>query len=326
MRRLRILVAESAGFPLEAYNLLRHDAEVVLADLDRRQLEMQVREADVLWVRLRHKVDSELLRLAPRLAAVACPATGVNHIDTGALERRGIQLLCLRGESEFLRDVRATAEHTIGLMLALLRKVPAAVEHVLDGGWNRDLFQGAELFGKTVGIVGYGRMGRIVARYLAAFEAKVLACDPAVRAGDVEAGVTLAAFETLLRESDIVSLHVNLTPETREFFGARQFDLMPRGSILINTARGELVDESALQEALDSGRLAGAAVDVLSDECSAGMDGHPMVEYARRHSNLVITPHVGGCTAESMHKTELFLARKLMQHLHSAAAAVSTAP
>jgi len=324
MRRLRILIAESTGFPLEAYNLLRHDAEVVLADLDRRELEVQVREADVLWVRLRHKVDQELLRLAPRLAVVACPATGVNHIDTGALERRGIQLLCLRGEVEFLRDVRGTAEHTIGLMLALLRRVPAAFEHVLEGGWNRDLFQGAELFGKTVGIVGYGRLGRIVARYLAAFEAKVLACDPAVRAGDVEAGVTLAAFDTLLRESEIVSLHVNLTPGTQGFFGARQFELMPKGSILINTARGELVDESALQDALFGGRLAGAALDVLSNERSAGMGGHPLVEYARRHPNLIITPHLAGCTAESMGKTEMFLAHKLMKHLNSAAATVST--
>ena len=127
MRRLRILIAESTGFPLEAYNLLRHDADVVLADLDRPQLEAQVREADVLLVRLRHKVDQELLRLAPRLAVVACPVTGVNHIDTGALERRGIQLLCLRGEVEFLRDVRGTAEHTIGLMLALLRRVAASL-------------------------------------------------------------------------------------------------------------------------------------------------------------------------------------------------------
>jgi D-3-phosphoglycerate dehydrogenase / 2-oxoglutarate reductase len=318
MRKTRILVAESFGFPLEAYNLLRQDAEVVLADLDRRGIETMVRDAEVLWVRLRHQVDTDLLKVAPRLETVATPTTGLNHVDTAALERRGIRLLSLRGETEFLKEVRGTAEYTIGLILALLRHIPAAVEHARGGGWNRDLFQGSELFGKNVGIVGYGRLGRIVARYARTFEARVLACDPAVPSDSVEEGVLMVPLDSLLRQSDIVSLHVSLTSDTRQFFGSRQFERMKQGSCLVNTARGELVDEAALLANLRSGRLAGAALDVVTAENPAGMEYHPVIEYARRHPNLIVTPHLGGCTAESMHKTEVFLARKLWKHIHSA--------
>ena len=318
MRRTRILVAEAFGFPLEAYNLLRQDAEVVLADLDRRGIETMVRDAEVLWVRLRHRVDADLLKAAPRLEMVATPTTGLNHVDTAALERRGIRLLSLRGETEFLKDVRGTAEFTVGLILALLRHLPASVEHVRGGGWNRDLFQGGELYGKNIGIVGYGRLGRIVARYARAFEAKVLACDPAVPADSAEPGVVMVPLDTLLRQSDIVSLHVSLTSDTRQFFGAREFERMKEGSWFINTARGELVDEAALLANLRSGRLAGAALDVVTREDPAGMGFHPVIEYARRHPNLIVTPHLGGCTVESMHKTEVFLARKLREHIHSA--------
>ncbi len=321
MRRTKILVAESNGFPLEAYNLLRQEADVVLADLDRRGLESRVHDADVLWVRLRHRVDDALLRAAPRLAIVATPTTGLTHIDTEALDSRGVRLLCLRGESEFLKDVRGTAEHTICLILALLRHLPESFEHVLGGGWNRDLFRGGELFGKTVGVVGYGRLGRIVARYLLAFEAKVLASDPAVAPGSAESGVSLVSFARLLEEADIVTLHVSLTEESRKFFGRSQFEAMKPGAVFINTARGELADEGALLDALHSGRISGAAVDVLTGENLAGMGRHPLVEHARINPNLIVTPHLGGCTLESMHKTEMFLARKLWEHIHPAAAA-----
>jgi D-3-phosphoglycerate dehydrogenase / 2-oxoglutarate reductase len=321
MRRTKILVAESNGFPLEAYNLLRQEADVVLADLDRRGLESRLHDADVLWVRLRHRVDAALLRTAPRLTIVATPTTGLTHIDTEALENRGVRLLCLRGETEFLKDIRGTAEHTVCLILALLRHLPESFEHVLAGGWNRDLFRGGELFGKTVGIVGYGRLGRIVARYLLAFEAKVLACDPAVAAGSAEPGVAVVSFTRLLEESDVVTLHVNLTEESRNFFGRPQFDAMKPGAVFINTARGELVDERALLDALNSGRICGAALDVLAGESVAGMGRRPLIEHARTHPNLIVTPHLGGCTLESMHKTEMFLARKLREHLQPAAAA-----
>jgi D-3-phosphoglycerate dehydrogenase len=200
-------------------------------------------------------------------------------------------------------------------MLTLLRHLPAAVTHVHDGGWDRDQFKGHELHEKTVGVVGYGRLGRIVARYVRAFDARVLVTDPHVGASALDPGIVLVTLEELLQEADLVTLHVNLCDATYGFFGPAQFTAMKPGSWFINTSRGELVDEQALLAALRSGHIAGAAVDVLAAERSAGMGSHPLVVYARENENLIITPHIGGCTVESMAKTESFLAERLLSLL-----------
>lgn len=302
MNTRRILIAESRGFPATARRTLERCGEVILADLDRAGLEAAIGHAQVLWVRLRHRIDEALLDRAPGLEAIATPTTGLTHIDMEAVARRGIELVSLRGESDFLKDVRATAEHTIGLILALLRHIPAAAAHTASGGWDRNLFRGTEIYGKTVGVVGYGRLGRIAARYLRAFDARVLATDP--HAAAMEPGVERVRLDDLLRAADIVTVHVNLTEETRRLFGRREFARMKSGSYFINTSRGELVDEAALGEALRSGRLAGAAVDVVTDE---HITPSPLIGMP----NLLVTPHIGGCTVESMQKTERFLAAKL---------------
>jgi D-3-phosphoglycerate dehydrogenase len=178
------------------------------------------------------------------------------------------------------------------------------------GGWDRDLFRGNELHRKTAGIVGLGRVGRMVAGYLQALGMTVIASDPAP-ARPPQAGIKLLPLAQLLERADLVTLHVSLSDQTTGFFGEREFKRMRAGAWFINTSRGELVDEKALLHALASDRLAGAALDVISHENSAGMSGHPLVTYARTHRNLLITPHIGGCTAESMEKTEIFLADKV---------------
>lgn len=310
-RSFRIFVAESLGFPPRAAAALSEVGELVLGNVDRKGLLSCVRNADVLWARVRHQIDSEVISAAQRLKVIATPTTGLNHIDVEAAARLDIQVLSLMGEKEFLQDVRATAEHTVGLMLALLRHIPASLCHVRGGGWNRDLFKGRELYGKTIGVVGYGRLGRIVARYLRVFDTNILVTDPAVDVNSVEPGVTLLPLTQLLHEADLVTLHVNLCDETCGLFGQEQFEAMQKGAWFVNTSRGELVDESALLDALRSERLSGAAVDVLCNEHFDGMKNHPLVVYAREHNNLIITPHIGGCTAESMEKTELFLANRL---------------
>jgi D-3-phosphoglycerate dehydrogenase / 2-oxoglutarate reductase len=309
--KIRTLISESSGFAPQAAELLGRVGELVLADLDRRELLAAVGEADVLWVRLRNRIDAEVMTAAHRLKVIVTPTTGLNHIDLEEAGRRGIRVLSLRGESDFLRDVRAPAEHTMALILALLRRVPGAMAHVRDGGWNRDLFKGRELHGKTVGIVGYGRLGRIMARYLTAFDTHVLAADPHIDMGALDPGVRPVTLAQLLQDADLVTLHVNLCDETERFFGQEQFALMKEGAWFINTSRGEVVDESALLKSLHSGHLAGAALDVLCHEDSEGMKDHPLVVCARDHDHLMITPHIGGCTVESMEKTELFLAKEL---------------
>jgi D-3-phosphoglycerate dehydrogenase / 2-oxoglutarate reductase len=318
--KLKILVSESGGFAERAAALLRQAGELTLADLDRERLLSAVGEADILWVRLRHRIDSEVMNAGQRLKIIVTPTTGLNHIDLEEVGRRSIRVLSLRGEAEFLRDIRATAEHTVALILALLRHIPAAFTHVRDGGWDRDLFKGRELHRKTVGLVGYGRLGRLVAQYLKSFDIQILAADPHVGGGAMDEGVALVSLAQLLREADLVTLHVNLCEQTRGLIGRKQFAAMKQGAWFINTSRGELVDEHALLDALNTRQLTGAALDVLCDEDSSGMQAHQLVAYARAHDNLIITPHIGGCTVESMEKTECFLADRLLTLLKHEAA------
>ena len=241
------------------YKLCCGTAEVVEADLDRAGLLAACADIDILWVRLRNQIDTEVFDAAPRLKVVVTPTTGLNHIDQQEAARRGIRIVSLKGEVAFLKDVRVTAELTVGLILALMRNLLPATADTLAGNWNRDAFQGHELYGKTVGIIGYGRLGHIVARYLQAFDMRVLVTDPDLDPEELERGLTRVPLAKLLRESDIVSLHVNLCDDTYNLFGSDEFAAMQPGAWFINTARGELVDEQALLSALRSGRLAGRA-------------------------------------------------------------------
>ncbi len=311
---MRLLISESDGFSSEALEILRTTFEVTTADLDKDQIIGVIDSYDFLWVRLRSYIDHQVFDAAKRLRAVATNTTGLNHIDLVAAHERGIAIHSLKGQTEFLKEIRATAEHTLALCLALIRKIPQAYAHVLEGQWNRNAFQGREIHRKTVGIIGYGRLGKIVADYFRVFGARVI-----VTSADIAPGTTIDTFETtsletLLRESDIVSLHVNFVPENTKLISAREFSLMKQSALFINTARGELVDEAALCEALRSGTISGAAVDVVSNEQRRNTDQNCLIEFARHSDNVLITPHIGGNTAESLAKTEAFLARQLVSH------------
>ncbi len=306
-----LVVTESTNFPGPAAALLAEVADLRLLDLDRDGLLREGRTADALWIRLRHRIDAAVLAGCPRLRVIATPTTGLTHIDVREAERRRIRIVSLRGRTAFLRTVYATAEYTVGLMLALLRRLPAAASHVAAGGWDRYRFRGAELHGRTVGIIGFGRVGRMVAARLRPFGVRIVAADPRRRAGQLPRYVELVPLERLLEGADIVSIHASLDAATQGLIGRAEIGRVKRGAWLINTARGELLDEPALLEALERGHLAGAALDVLGGETAEGMSTHPLVAYAREHTNLLITPHLGGCTGESMMKTELFLAERL---------------
>jgi D-3-phosphoglycerate dehydrogenase / 2-oxoglutarate reductase len=303
---VRLLITESEGFSPRAVQRVGSVASVQAADLDRPELLARIGGFDAIWVRLRHRIDRELLDRAPRLMLIATATTGLNHIDLDACEERGIQVICLRGHTAFLKGVRATGEHTIALMLAWLRNLVPAAQHVAAGGWQRDPFRGGELSSRTLGLVGYGRLGSMVGDLALAFGCRVLAHDPAV--GEASPGVRLVDMQTLLAEADIVSVHVHLAPQTVGLIDAGVLARMKPGALLVNTSRGEILDEDAVLAALDSGRLGGLAADVLSGERSAGMEHHPLVARAALDPRVLLTPHIGGATWESMQTTEDFLA------------------
>jgi D-3-phosphoglycerate dehydrogenase len=308
-----LLLPEPDGFSADARLLLSQHFAVVAGPFTRAALLEAAADAMAVMVRLGHRLDEEFFGRATKLRFVASPTTGLNHIDEDAARRRGVSIVSLRGERAFLDNVYATAEHTFALLLALLRRIPSAHRSVCAGEWNRDLFRGGELNGRTIGIVGCGRLGGKVAGYARAFGMTVLGCDSVAKTPDWIAKVEI---EDLCARADVISLHATAISENSDMFSEREFGLMRRGAIFINTARGELVDEDALLAALRSGQLGGAALDVLkcenSDADQALASGSALKDYARRHDNLILTPHIGGATFDSMRKTEMFIAERLL--------------
>jgi len=314
---IRILNAEPDDYFPEARKVLLQLGELTETKLSRADLLDRISTYDVLIVRLAHQVDRKLLDEGKNLKAVVSATTGLDHIDLDYAANKGVAVLSLRGEVNFLRTVSATAEHTWALLLALLRRVPSAFDAVRQGQWDRDAFRGHELDGKHLGIWGLGRVGEKVSRFGLAFGMQVLAYDPYVQSSPyvVEYCNDLTDF---LHRSDVLSLHLPLNTETTCLLNTQKLSHLPRGAILVNTSRGEIVDEEALVDALDTGHLAGAAIDVVTHErCTQKRLNSPLLSYARTHNNLLITPHIGGATFESMAKTELFMARKLSAFLRS---------
>ena len=248
----------------------------------------KVADYDVVVVRSRTKVDSTVIERASKLKLVARPGTGLDNIDLLAANAKGVTVV---NSPEAL--VEAVAEHVLGLMLSLARKIPAADASTLSGKWEKERFVGVELKGKTIGIAGLGRIGRRVGEVAKVLGMSVLGYDIIEISKDVlsSIGCTMVDLDTLFSSSDFVTLHVPLTPETRHLVDSRRLSLMRKGAFLINTSRGEVIDEPALAQALSSGAIAGAALDVFEKE--------PPSPELLSAPNLIATPHIGGQTAEA---------------------------
>jgi D-3-phosphoglycerate dehydrogenase len=248
----------------------------------------------------------------------------LDHLDLEAMCRRQIALISLKGDTEFLDQVTATAEMAWCLLLAVVRRLPWACEAARRGSWARDQFRGHQLSGKTLGILGYGRLGRMVAEYGKAFRMQVLACD--VRPVDLAPDVQQVDFDRLLAESNVLSIHIHLTPENRGLLNAAAFARMKPGAVLINTSRGAIVDESALLTALQCGHLLGAGLDVIDGEWREDLNSHALVQHANTHDNLVLAPHIGGITYESQRLAYTHTAEKLAAYLKGIERPTSSRP
>jgi D-3-phosphoglycerate dehydrogenase len=266
-------------------------------------LPTEIADADGLIVRSATRVTAELLDKATRLRVVGRAGVGVDNVDMDAATRRGVLVMNTPGGNAV-----SVAEHTFALMLALARSVPQSNAAIHAGRWEKSS-TGMELRGKTLGLVGLGRVGTEVARRARALEMKVLAYDPYVtQAAARELDVELIPLEDLLRRSDVISLHTALSPATEKIINAETLAKMKRGARLINCARGELIDESALAEALRSGHLAGAAVDTFAQEPPKNS---PLIGLP----NLIATPHIAGSTAEAQEEVGTLIAQQVRDYL-----------
>jgi D-3-phosphoglycerate dehydrogenase len=293
-----------------ALDLLRQTGEVVQADdLWRRPeaLRAQAADADALIVRNQTQVTRALLTGAARLQVVGRLGVGLDNVDLAAARERGVPVV-------FARAANATtvAEYVCAALFTVARQLTAATASVRAGQWNRQAFTGIELAGRTLGIVGIGDIGARIARRAQAFGMAILACDPQVTTNTfavAEFGVTLVDLETLLARSDFVTLHVPLLPETRSLLNAARLAQMRPDAWLINTARGGVIDETALHAALVAGRLAGAVLDVRVQEPPPA--GDPLAALP----NVILTPHIAGLSAEAGVRTAWAVADDVLRVL-----------
>lgn len=303
---MKIVVAEKIS--PAAVDLFRQDEtwNVVTPDqvAKKEQLIPELKDADALIVRSAVFVDAALLEHADKLRVIGRAGVGVDNIELEAATRKGIAVMNTPGANAI-----AVAEHTIGLMLALARFIPRATETMHAGKWEKKSLQGTELRGKTLGIIGLGRIGMEVARRAAAFGMTLVAHDPYVSPAVAhDAKIRLADREEVLTTVDYLTLHVGLTPQTANMINATSIAAMKKGVRIVNCARGELIDEAALAEAVKSGQVGGAALDVFTEEPPKGS---PLSGVA----NVILTPHIGGSTAEAQDAVGVQIAHQVRDYL-----------
>lgn len=308
MPTLKVLVSDSIH--LDGIKKLKEAGLEVdaLPTISKEDLVKAIGEYDALIVRSRTKVTAEVINASKTLKVIGRAGVGLDNVDVAAAEAKGI-VVVNTPEAPTI----AVAELTMGLLLSLVRAIPRADAAMKEGKWIKGELEGTELRGKTLGIIGFGRIGYQVARRAKAFDMSVLVYDVAIDRTMKyvhELQATATALDALLRQSDFITIHVPLLPETRNLIDVGQFEIMKKGAYIINTSRGGIVNEKSLADALRSGRIAGAALDVFETEPPQEWD---LAEIP----STVTTPHIGAQTEESQRDSALLVADKIIAALRA---------
>ena len=302
--KMKIVLAEKVSPATLAVFAAEPGWEVLTHDQLPDGLPAALADADGLVVRSAVQADDALMASAHKLRVIGRAGVGVDNIDSEAATRRGIVVMNTPGANAV-----AVAELTLGLMLALARKLPKANATMHAGQWEKKNLQGSELRGKTLGILGLGRIGLEVARRAKGFGLEIIGSDPFVSAAVArENGIKLVTLDELIAGSDYLTLHVGLTPQTTGVINAKSIALMKKGVRIVNCARGELIDDAALVEALKSGQVAGAALDVFAKEPAKETPYHGL-------ENVILTPHIAGSTGEAQEAVGIQIARQVRDYL-----------
>jgi len=269
------------------------------------ELKEAIKEADGLAIRSATKVTAELIAVAPHLKVIGRAGTGLDNVDIPAASKRGIVVMNTPGGNTI-----TTAEHAISLMLSLARNIPQAAQTMREGLWEKKKYQGTEIFNKTLGIIGFGRIGSVVAERALGLRMRVVAFDPFVtRESAAALGVELVSLDELLARSDFITIHTPKTKETTKLLDKKAFHKMKPGLRLINCARGGIVDEKALYDALNEGKVAAAALDVFETEPP------PADLPLRTLPNAILTPHLGASTEEAQANVSMAVCEQILEYL-----------
>lgn len=301
---MKIIIAEKTS--PAAIKLFREESDwtVLTADQLGGDLAAQLKDADALVVRSAVDVNAKLLEQATKLRVIGRAGVGVDNIDLEAATKKGIVVMNTPGANAV-----AVAEHTLAMMLALARHLSRADVTTRAGKWEKKSLQGTELRGKTLGIIGLGRIGMEVAKRARAFEMKLVAHDPFVSQGVVrDLGISLTALDDLYRASDYISLHLGVTPQTEKMIDEAAISRMKRGVRIVNCARGELIDDAALADGLKSGQVGGVALDVFTEE-------PPKNSPLLACENVLATPHIAGSTNEAQEAVGVQIAQQVKEYL-----------
>lgn len=294
------------GLEANGQAILREQAEVDnKSGISAEELLQIVGDYDAIIVRGRTKVTPAVFEAAKNLKVVGRAGVGVDNIDLNAAKEHKVKVV-----NSPVATTVAVAELAVGMMLALVRELPRADAAMKQEKWLKKEFKGAELFRKTLGVIGFGRIGSTVARMARAFEMRILTYDPLISAEDIRArGGEPVTLDELLAQSDVITLHMPLTPDTRGMINAESFSKMKDGVRLVCAARGGVIDEAALLEALNSGKVAGVALDVFAAE--------PPVDWTLvKHPRLIATPHIGAQTVEAQERAAEDIAHEVLAALN----------
>lgn len=305
MTDVRILVADDLG--AEGMEMLKAAGEVTLkTGMDEDTLRATLPGYHAVIVRSATTVTRRSMELAEDLIVIGRAGIGIDNIDVPAATERGVYVM-----NTPLAAAVTTAELAISILMSLARKIPAADAKLKAGGWDKKLFVGTELRGKTFGVIGLGKIGGVVADLGVGLRMNVIGHDPALADDAGPEGVERVSFDDLLARSDFVSIHVPKLPATTGLLNAEGFAKMKDGARLVNASRGGIVDQAAMIDALQSGKLAGAAVDVFDSEPLAA--DHPL----RTMDNVVLTPHIGASTAEAKRRVAVDMATQIVTCLQT---------
>lgn len=309
---MKIGILESKDFSAQAIESLGKLGKVHL--FEGGDIARFVKDKEVLFVRLAYHLDAKLLAKATQLKYICSPTTGLNHIDLDYCEKKKIRILSLKGEKTFLKTIRATPEHTLGLIIALRRHYHEAFLSPVNSVWDREPFKGYEIYKSKIGIIGLGRVGSILADYLNVMGAHVAYVDTDTKKKHPKAK-RLESLEKLIRWADTIVLCANYEVDQGVILNKSLIDLM-EGKYLINTARAELTDENFLCTRASQGFFKGLAIDVITEEQSSRKNLDKILKASKKH-NIIITPHIGGATFTSMARTEEFIVSKLKSALEN---------